>query len=90
MSARAESGRGSRSGQVPYKRLPYPIGFCWVRAQQATQPSVVYKSAEVVVRVMSALVLADVLDLDWPEPVEKKLRDGLDSKGLEKLAFGRE
>lgn len=53
----------SKSRQVPYQRLPYPIGLCWVTAHRATQTQTVYKCAEMSVRVMLALVLADVLDL---------------------------
>ena len=82
---------GSYSGtrRVPYDRMPYPIGLCWVTAHRAQQTLTVYKSAETVVRVMFSMVLADVLDLDWPDDATRKLRDGpAPKRGLDRMSFG--
>lgn len=78
----------SSSRKVPYERLPSPIAAAWIAAYRAKQVLTVYRSAEITVRAMFALVLGDVLDVDWPEAPAARLTRGDKQKGLTKLAFG--
>ncbi len=55
--------------KVPYDRLPTPITLAWVSAHRATSAQVVHRSAELTMRVLLALVLGDLLDLEWPAPL---------------------
>ncbi len=82
-STPAPTGSGSASrgrlapaaARVRYDLLPQPIAACWwYGAHRAEHALPVYKAGEGVVRAITALVLADVLDEHWPEPLERMLR----------------
>jgi hypothetical protein len=78
----------SSTRKVPYERLPYPLGYCWVCAHRTDNLQVVNKAAETAVRAIFAMVLADVLDLDWPQREGAILSGESDNADLSRLPFG--
>ncbi len=68
------------------ERLPYPIGFCWL---QATRPNATFSiataCAEHVVRTIYAIVLADVMDIQWSATLDSAFR----ASSLKQLSFGK-
>ncbi len=79
--------RGTLSRGVQ-DRLPWPLGIYWVRAQQGRGPDGVFRSAEGVVRVLTALVLGDIIDAEWPDEFASILGGGPERRGLERPTFG--
>jgi sulfatase modifying factor 1 len=81
-SRNRSTGRG-----VPVDHLPYPLGAIWAHANRTDQISEVHRAFENVLRFLVAVVLADVLDLNW----DRDLAKALDPNGgnLTKLGLGK-
>ena len=79
----------TRGVRIDYSRLPYPVAFAGLSANRKVQTNIVFAAAERVIQFMLWTVLIDILDVEWPSPVERSFRCGIDSsKGLEKISLG--
>jgi serine/threonine protein kinase len=73
---------------VRTERMPYPIEAMWTAATRSGQLSEANRAFENVVRLMTSLILSDVLDLPWGPEVEGLLSGGPDRRGLSRMVLG--
>lgn len=82
------STRPTLTRTVRQDRLPYPLGAVWSAAVTSRQAAEVFRATENLLRMVGALLLTDVLDLEWPAPVAELLSGGAEGRGLEKPGMG--
>lgn len=84
MHPRSTSTRGQR-----FERMPYPVAALWAAALRSGQTSEVQRAFENLLRLVTALVLTDALDLPWGEPLQDLLGGGPDKRAPSRLSFGQ-
>jgi serine/threonine protein kinase len=83
-----DSARRHSTRSVRAERLPYPLGALWSAAAKTEQLTEVHRAIENTVRFMTAVLLADSLDLPWTDKCQALLSGGSDGRGLEKMTLG--
>jgi serine/threonine protein kinase len=68
--------------------MPFPVGAIWAGACRSGQATEAYRGLENVMRLMTALLLADVLDLPWSSELEEIMAGEPDRRGLSRIALG--
>ena len=68
--------------------MPFPVGAIWAAARRSGQVTEAYRGLENVMRLMTALLLADVLDLPWYSELEELLAGHPDRRSLFRMPLG--